>query len=666
MQEYKNNKGNQILETILMLFFFAQLGIIVFFDFTEIITHMTFDSSWVYLKSMLIWEEGSFFSPAWEETTSLFWDTPMPLAVLFYGITKNIWFSYGMADFIILLCILWVISRIMKKINIGRKGRLLTYNLLCCPYLSNGYGTNDLGYFHNLITGFAQYSVRILVCLLITDIFLELVYSKKLKPSLYVYMFITISLCCLLGVSSGVFVVVIILFPYVIYILEKVFIENSYRQLIRKEAVFSYLCIIFCFIGKIFGEKVLHFFSEDSGKTWSSVEKIWDNLGAVIQGFMSLIGVFPKTNTSLNVMSFEGICRIFPLYVFLVCIFVTVFATYVIIKNKFDKSTTGIMFLVNVILVNIVMFSLFNVAYGDPIFEERYLILSFIFMIILVGYFFEKMDMRLIISNVLYYVLILSICSLSLISDSKYIENRHTTWKNTEYSEVVDLLDLNCPDCEVVYINGYNLCTLGRNLRVLDFERIYKVYLGYFYHWGDYMYYDNNDEYQGPTCLINEKGIDINYDFFGKYQLVCETEDLQIYRCETNPIDINSGITSECSYEYPYSLGVVTENGEYIDGRYISNGMEGFIMYGPYAQTIPGEYEFSLFYSAKGERDILGIFDVAINSGQALATVDLTAADNVVTVNVCFDSADDLFEYRVYGYEGSCIEIDHVEIKKIR
>ena len=105
-------------------------------------------------------------------------------------------------------------------------------------------------------------------------------------------------------------------------------------------------------------------------------------------------------------------------------------------------------------------------------------------------------------------------------------------------------------------------------------------------------------------------------------------------------------------------------NGEYIDGEYVSNGTEGFIMYGPYAKTIPGKYEISLFYSAKGNKDIVGTFDIAIDNGLALASVELNKNVNVAKVDVCFESFDDLFEYRVFGYEGAYIEIDHVEIRK--
>jgi len=100
---------------------------------------------------------------------------------------------------------------------------------------------------------------------------------------------------------------------------------------------------------------------------------------------------------------------------------------------------------------------------------------------------------------------------------------------------------------------------------------------------------------------------------------------------------------------------------------YQTNGTEGYCMFGPYAPTMTGNYRFTLHYKVKscGDGEKAGIFDAAINSGSAiLGSADILTGSESVSIDVSF-SEGDTFEYRIWNYPGSVIEIDSVEMEKL-
>ncbi len=153
---------------LLVLLLIGQALVLLYFNFTQLRNHIGYDASWVFVKSTLMWKEKAVFSHAWIDTTNAQVDTPAILAALFYGITGHQFFSYGLANSVILSLILIVMWRILTMLDVNLASRLIALNMVICPYLTN-YATtaNDLGYFNSTLSGAAFYSVRVLLALLI-------------------------------------------------------------------------------------------------------------------------------------------------------------------------------------------------------------------------------------------------------------------------------------------------------------------------------------------------------------------------------------------------------------------------------------------------------------------------------------------------------------------
>lgn len=526
------NKIKQIngLEWILIILFSVQLLISLYFNVALLGNHMDYDSSWSYLKAALMWKEKALVSSAWADQTSVFLDSSMLLASLLYGITGNLLVSYGISNMLILCGILCCMYSITKDFGLDRKVGLLCINLVICPYLVNGFSiVNDLGYFNNVISGPAFYSLRVLLFLMIVKSFLKL--RRGGRADFYVIS--SLILCVLAGVSSGIFMIVIILLPCLMYILEKVLIHNSLKELWRPEALYTYLCIVIVYGSKMFAERALHIAAIDTSRSWTSIEKIWTNIGAVIQGWMKLLGVLPVTDTSIFVLSKEGLYRVFPLMLFFVLVVAVVFCIRYCMRNL-KTADENVLFCCNIFVVNLLVFSLFNAQYGMVIFEERYLTCPYMAVILLLGYFLSRLNKELLLSKGIWGLLVIGILGNNIVSDYKYITTTNEYW---EMEQIVGVIEEE--DAELVYLWGNALYPIGRALRVYDLSHVYKCIAdeGGFHHWGDYLYYDKNEDYVGATILIvPQEHNPVPETIMEEYVLLKELTHVKVYRADENVI----------------------------------------------------------------------------------------------------------------------------------
>lgn len=651
-------RKRNLIEIVLIVIFIAQFCMTIYFNLALLANHMGYDSSWSYLKAALIWNEKSLNSDIWTDQTSVFLDSSMILASLLYGITGKLFISYGIANIIVLSLSLLCMASILQLLGISSvKAKWFSYNLMICPYLSNGFNiANDLGYFNDMLSGPAFYSLRALIVLLIVR---EYLYIKRYNRISWQGL-ITLLLCALAGASSGIFIIVMIFLPFIVYIVEEVLLENSFKALFKLDSLYAYIGIIFVLLGKLFAKLVLNISAIDASRTWTTVEKVFINFGAPIQGFMKLIGVLPIVEADVNVLSKRGIITVFPIMIFLVIIISIAYAIN-IMKKDILTANGNILFLVNIIVINYLVFGSFNVQYGSVLFEERYLISTFMIIIILVAFYIQNLNLKSIFSTLLAVTLLLCLLANDIVSDVEYIETTNDAWQMNEIVKTID-----SQDASLVYLWGDELLILGRSLRAYDLDHIYKCITnsGQYLHWGDYKYYEDNPEYSGSTLLIVSNGNDIVPESYkDSYKLIKTLQNVSILICNNNPIDRASGITNDTSVDFPSSSGMCTQFGVFDGNSFISDGTEGFIMWGPNVETQNGTYSFSIDYSYISGSS--ATFDVAIDSGKTeLGAINLLPSETSMTIrNITLEDGHTL-EYRVYTESGTSIKIDKITITK--
>ncbi|MCQ2532895.1 MAG: hypothetical protein MJ093_09380 [Saccharofermentans sp.] len=523
-----------ILNICLLYVLLSQFFICCYFNLACIKNHIGFDASWSCLKTALIWNDKTLISPLWAEQNNLFFDSSTLLAVPFYAITKNIFLSFGIVNIIVLLLILWAMGSIISMLELNMTSKLVALNLVISPYMIDGYKIiNDIRYFNNVISGASHSAFRSFIALMIVYEFIRIKKQHKFAISTY----ITFALCILSGAGIGVFLLILMLIPYIAYEIEITLIKNDLSILKTKDSIFGVVCSI-CII---FGKFLITIFSSttvsDNEKTWTTIEEIWKNFGAVFQGFLGLLNVLPLTaDNKISIMSYEGILRLFPITIFTVIVIAVIFAIKRVRKN-YDESNGNILFILNIVIINFISFGLFKVQYGAYFFEERYLITTFFATIILVAYLLSSLDKKKLYTSLICIAMTISIAGNNIFSDINYYvsENYVASYAN----EIIDYINEQ-NDSELIYVWGNDHIYLETTLRIYDLDHYYKLVLdkGGYYHFGDYKYYDNNADYSGPTYLVIQSGYDkVPNNILSQYTLVKTVDQYQIYRCDRNPIN---------------------------------------------------------------------------------------------------------------------------------
>ncbi len=652
-----NKKSIKWMEILFLALLVGQTIVILYFNIKLLANHMGFDSSWTYLKAALIWKEKSINSSNWIDQTNIFLDSSMILASLLFAVTGKIFFSYGLANFILVMLILTMMWRILSMLDFGKTTKFISLNMIICPYLTNGYEIdNDLGYFSNLLSGPAFYGLRALLVLFIVHEFINI----RQKNQYSYLIFLIFPLCILAGSSSGIFMLVVILLPFIVYEAEMVLIKNDLKILLSKDCIFAILSCFCVIIGKMISKYLLNINAIDTSRSWTTLEGLWKNFGAVFQGLMKLIGVLP-INEEIPIMSLNGIYRIFPLIIFGVIALSIIMIIKKICKDILYMQGV-LLFVFNILFVNFVLFGLFNVQYGKPIFEERYLIPAFLMIIILVAFFIGEIDKTKLYGKVIILAMFISLLGNNIVSDKIYICTTNDSW---QMKEIVDTVNLE--NAELIYVYGDDLRTIGRALRAYDLNHVYKA-IGddnKFKHWGDYLYYENNEEYQGKTILILSHNSDIPENILTQYKKIKELDYASIYVCDYNPIDFKAGITGQNSIDYPCTPGILVQNGRFEGNSFISDGTEGYVMWGPYCKTSKGVYDIILYYQIINEVYEGTFFEVALDNGSCeMGRIELDDKESVAIIeDLEFENGHEL-EYRVNCRDKTKIRIDKIEIIK--
>ena len=519
------------LTVMLTVVFVAQFGMICYFNLTQIENHLGYDSSWDVLKASLMWKEKALHHGPWEETTNLQLDTPMTLASLLFGITGNLLLSFGLADILFVAAILGCVWGILSRMKTGTAARMLALNLIVCPYMTNGFFLyNDLGYFSCILSGAAYYSWRVLIVLLAVYEWIRI----RQEGRMGILGGLTLAMSAWAGLSSGVYLMVVVYLPYIVFEIETAMIRNEWKQLVRKESVFAYLGCAATLMGKLACQFLLRFEVIDATRTWTSMEDFWANMGSVFQGLIKVVQALPETGENVNILSRTGLMRLCPIIILAgLLISIAYFARRVL---KQPEAGGGIfLFLLNLVVFNLLVLGLFNERYGQNVFEERYLLSTFLLIILMSAVFFDSLDKRSVAGAVLTLAMACAVAGNDVQSDMIYLSTDNSSWQTKKIQALAE-----SRQAGVVYFWGEKLALVGRNMRLSDLSRVYKEIPdggGWYIHWGDYLYYDEHGEYTGPTLLVTEKGGELVWqDVLSQYTLMEELNEVDVYACDHNPI----------------------------------------------------------------------------------------------------------------------------------
>lgn len=380
-----------------------------------------------------------------------------------------------------------------------------------------------------MICGPTFYAVRVLLSLLFIDCFMFPDCSRQWKAKLIIAGILT-TVC---GISTGIYFFIMIIFPAFVFMIEQVVRFDSIKAINNHRICFVLIETGCLLVGMFFG-KIVGITSIATYRTWTSVESIWKNIGAVFQGLMILTNVLPLSEESnVSILSRTGMIHAFGILLFFVVLVAVVFL-FVKKIGFWQDDNILLQFVADIVICNVILLSLFQVQYGGFIFEERYLLTTYMGIIIALGFFLNS----IVVKRYLYIGLLLlsfvGLIGMDIKSDRVYIYTNTTDERAEEIKDVV--ADSNA---ELVYFYGSTIRIFGRMMRIFDLEHVYKCVAdeGWLYHGGDYLYYEGTHEkYNGETYLVVDRDNNkVPEEKMKEFTIVKTIDNLYIYYCQYNP-----------------------------------------------------------------------------------------------------------------------------------
>ncbi len=632
---------------------------VVYVNLFQMRYHMGYDVSSYMIKAIEVWKQKTLFVDFWQHQTTLYIDNAMPIAALLYGISGDIFISYGIANIIVTLLLLLVFASICKELGLQKTAGLICMNLFLCPFLMESLNNwNDLGYFSMMFTSMASYGVKSLTVLMIVKTTLNLEREKANRGLLVAASFLSF----IAGLSSGFYVAVTVMVPCGLYIMTRLLIKNNIRAIWNKQTAYVIGNGALLFLGKMISEKVIHFVSSDSDMVWVSLEQFVKNLASIFVGFLQLMQALPQ-DAGMEILNRHGVIYLFPFFIVMVCLLAFV-SVLVQVCRRYEEPGQALL-LIYVVVFNVFLFSIVYTTYGGRIFEERYLIELFLMIILLVGIFLNSLNDNLIFKGLLVLGLIGSIVIIDVKSDYTYMTTLNNYNELKEITEKVSELD-----SPVVYLIGDDIMCEQRNLRPIDTTKVYKSFneTGSVHHYGDYTYYDENGEYSGGTIMITteESYPKIPGYIIDKYTYYDEVGKYKIYTSDENIIDNMAGITRfPVSVDYPYTPEVETQNGTLQEnGTFLTDGTEGCVFQSEPADVVEGTYDITVNYEiTESSAKEPARFEIVLGDTTKLTEVLDVGSGKKEIKNVSFRTEDTVSQmmYRITEAQGTKIRIASIQ-----
>lgn len=316
------------------------------------------DSAKIYVHAIEMWRNRKIVIPDWSHLTTLELDCSLLFAVPLYGLTGNIYLSFGISNLIILFLFVWTIFELFpSKVEYA----LLCANLVCIPY-----GIGQLDYFNMMFFNYSPYAFKVLLPLMLIVLLINTEGSKKVDKKAFLFISVYFILLFITSFSSGIYAFVSGIFPvFVGYLAYKMY----YRQKISVKAVTYCVGTLFSTVIGFFMNLVYDINAKGNSMELCSINngELKDNISSCVLGMFELFRGVAYDN--VKILSFAGIdilARMFFVLLMLIC---GALMLYRILKHKAAMLPA---MLLCIFIWNTFILCVSKTQYGLPTFEYRY------------------------------------------------------------------------------------------------------------------------------------------------------------------------------------------------------------------------------------------------------------------------------------------------------
>ena len=530
------------LKYLMLIILGIQLIFIIWINLFKCRDFVEHDSSMLYSHTIHMWEQKKLVISGYQEETFYHLDTSCILALPLYGLTHDIFLSYGISNIIFLLFTLFIMNDLLKRLDVRDVYRYAALLLYIIPYR-----LGLVEYFNMLFFECSFYNVCILVTVLAIDLFLYVrpENAGRKEGIFYCAMLVIYALFTILtAFSRGTYTLLVALLPAVLCYALDVILSPEGLKHIKKSKLVVILVTFASYAAGMGYAKLRGYEPNTTGYSLVYVRDLVNNFLGVIWGHFSIfIGL-----TNPDVFTKEGIFQLILTAYAILLIILIIFN----LKHAFkdEKYSNALRYLTIIYLWNCAILGMtesHNSTWGFP---ERYLFPGFVPLLLSVPImltYMERIKKDLLRQCTLLIVSVLTFLTLIVCNLNALEVIRQTNEDLTGIRETLSYAKSNNLDT-VFFVNDTNAALISRSLEPsLHVAPIETSGDGnYIIHTReDYSSAHDRGAYSDENLLAmtwNEWPEDVFSDYqISSYQYMGDVRDYHLFRAGSDKFDDMSG-----------------------------------------------------------------------------------------------------------------------------
>lgn len=645
------------LEILLCVGIVIQIGALAVFNLTRLPYESNYDSSCAYAQIVEMWRQKRILLKDWAYQTTLGIDSPVLLGALFYGITKNAFTAFGLANIVTVIVYACLFYDILKQADVKKNMRLLAVLFLLTPY-----STGQLGYMPMLFTSAGSYAYKLLVPLLLIDILVRMHKGQKIKKYWYLILFATFFVFDT-AVSSGEYILLCAVLPLIGYEILHVLIGNDIKQIFSKRLGFLILESAIYVVGIKVGRRTGIIESVGSQMMLTKAKHFPSVIAKCLTGIFQLFGGIPDYE-DIPVTQTYGMMYLFRFFLAAVILASWIYLLKHLKENAKYKELVGM--ITCIFAVNLIVLIFANVNYATKTFEYRYHLISMIPMILLTSIAASDLwEKRKLLEQIIVLVTIVLLLFVNVYDYKNYMRDCY----NYQGDMQGITLTAEQEGVHLIITIGSESISMGRCMRNVNPNVEISTWGGYNHGvgWGASTYYFDNAHLKTPyMVLMTQK----EYELMPK-QIAKQLEEVQVfgifqlYRVKENVLDGDNTLPqSGTNRDFCYSSGYEYWGKMESDGNVLSSGKKETVLRSNKKKIEKdAAYDIVVHYEVlKSKEDSAATFRVRNAQDEIIAEQEMPKDATKITIkDVSVITGMEWVRYRINAEKGSKIRIRSIE-----
>ena len=645
------------LEILLCVGIVIQIGALAVFNLTRLPYESNYDSSCAYAQIVEMWRQKRILLKDWAYQTTLGIDSPVLLGALFYGITKNAFTAFGLANIVSVIVYAFLFYDILKQADVKKNMRLLAVLFLLTPY-----STGQLGYMPMLFTSAGSYAYKLLVPLLLIDILVRMHKGQEIKKYWYLILFATFFVFDT-AVSSGEYILLCAVLPLIGYEILHVLIGNDIKQIFNKRLGFLILESAIYVVGIKVGRRTGIIESVGSQMMLTKAKHFPSVIAKCLTGIFQLFGGIPDYE-DIPVTQTYGMMYLFRFFLAAVILASWIYLLKHLKENEKYKELVGM--ITCIFAVNLIVLIFANVNYATETFEFRYHLISMIPMILLTSIAASDLwEKRKLLEQTIVLVTIVLLLFVNVYDYKNYMRDCY----NDQGDMQGITLTAEQEGVHLIITIGSESISMGRCMRNVNPNVEISTWGGYNHGvgWGASTYYFDNAHLKTPyMVLMTQK----EYELMPK-QIAKQLEEVQVfgifqlYRVKENVLDGDNTLPqSGTNRDFCYSSGYEYWGKMESDGNVLSSGKKETVLRSNKKKIEKdAAYDIVVHYEVlKSKEDSAATFRVRNAQDEIIAEQEMPKDATEITIkDVSVITGMEWVRYRINAEKGSKIRIRSIE-----